>query len=93
MMTFVQGTNEARDYQVALRGDTVASATASITPEATLGVPVTTSTTARVRVSGLVAGKTYALTLHVVGGSGQQYDDPETSTLIRCAPVTGACGG
>ena len=92
MTTFVQGPAEARDYQVVLRGDTVVSATASIIPDATLGTPAITSTTARVRVSGLVAG-TYTLTLHIVGGSGQQYDSPETSTLIRCSPVTGACGG
>ena len=77
---FEQDPNEAIDYVQPITGDTVASATWTITPAATLGTPVNVSASSKVRVSGLTLGKEYALTVHITGASGQQF---EASIAIR----------
>ena len=84
LKTYPQGPNEALDYEVLVVGDTICSATASITPNTATLSPVFVSVnalSARVRVSGIGSG-TYRLSMHIVGTSGQVWDEPDTSVLI-----------
>lgn len=82
MTLYEQDATEKRRYQVTITGDTVSSATATISPTGpTLGTVDTTTTTATVMVSSLSLGTRYTLTLHVVGASGQEYTK---STVINC---------
>ena len=82
-MTYSQDPQDKQDYQVVVTGDVVASGTAAILPATgvTLSAVATTSTTARVRVSGLTVLTKYVLTIHVVGASGQEWDN---SCTIMC---------
>ena len=77
---YEQDPQEVRDYVQPLTGDTVSSASWTLSPSATLGAAVNTSASSKVRVSGLTLGKTYTLTAQITGASGQVY---ESSTVIK----------
>ena len=76
MTSVEQDPEEKLDYQQTLINDTVASGGGAwdITPSGpTLGSPVNTSTSSKVRVSGLTSGVTYRLKATITGASGQVY--------------------
>ena len=69
---------------IAGTGDTVATATWSIAPEASIDQKTNDDTAAYCRVFGLQTGKLYTLTCHLVGASGQEWD---RSCIIECVEM------
>jgi len=72
MNYWTQDPNESLKYRQTITGDTVSSATWSISPVGpTVGAPTNASTTSTVLVSGVSDNVLYTLTAKITGASGQ----------------------
>jgi hypothetical protein len=76
MKAFTQDPGEKLDYRQTVSGDTVASATWTISPATgvTLDNQADAAGYTMIRVSGLTLATKYTLTCHIVGTSGQEYE-------------------
>lgn len=80
---WTQAPTEKRLYEITTNGDTISSATWRIVPSAgvTLAPQTPVASTTRCLVSGLKFGQTYALYVHLVGATGQEFD---SDAAIAC---------
>jgi hypothetical protein len=84
MNYFEQAETEKLAYRQTIAGDTITTATWTITPSATVTTQDTSADAATCLVSGLTAGTTYTLTVLMTCGSGQIV---ERSVTIACVDV------